>query len=431
MPSAGRAREGAAVGAKAESPAGTAPPLTALLPWSVPAPRPGRSWVLAPEPETLRARWRRLSSAPPEERAALFRPSRSRTVDSAVPQLPGQATPTARLSRDPGPCPEPVRVRHGAFDRQWLLADQRLLDDARPELWRVADDAQVFCTVQPPLPEPEGPAVVFSAELPDGHRAKGRGRVLPLYRRPGGAEPNLAPGLTDCLAERLARPVAAEDVLAWIAAMTAFPGAARDGEQVPVPLTADPACWSEGVALGRRVLWLHTFGLRCADPAADRPPGRPRMPGGRRPFVRQALDGTPDSLRHDPETGALLLGAGRIAPVPEAAWAQHAGGSRVLTDWFAPRGPAPEGTEGLDALRASGWPPERTTELIDLVTVLALLAEIHPAQEKLRATAEAGPQVTAAELRAARVLPAPPAASRPASVLTHLEEGPEGQFTLL
>ena len=37
----------------------------------------------------------------------------------------------------------------------------------------------------------------------------------------------------------------------------------------------------------------------------------------------------------------------------------------------------------------------------------------------------------AAELRAAGILPAPAARRRPASVLAHHEEGPDGQFALL
>ena len=110
------------------------PLLSELMPWSVPGLRVGRGWVRSAHPEVLAARWRRLAEAEPPQRAELFRPSRSRTVDSAVPQLPGQATSTRRLSQEPGTAPEPVRLRHGAFDRQWLLADQRLLDQPRPEL---------------------------------------------------------------------------------------------------------------------------------------------------------------------------------------------------------------------------------------------------------------------------------------------------------
>ncbi|GAB2625839.1 hypothetical protein GCM10027168_66980 [Streptomyces capparidis] len=417
---------------RAEAAFGSAPRLDELMPWSVPGLRTGRDWVAAPSPETLAARWRLLAAADPERRAGLFRPTRARTTDSAVTQLPGRAAPTTRLSREVGPCPEPVRIRHGAFDRLWLLPDQRLLDRARPELWRVADDAQVFAVVQPHTPEAPGPAVTFCAELPDGHRARGAGRVLPAYRLPGGRAANLAPGLTAALSARLGVPVAAEDVLAWVAALTAHPGAVRSGPRVPVPLTASAEVWRRGVALGERVLWLHTFGARRADPGADRPTGRPRMPGGRRPFVRQAVPGSglPGGIGYDAGQEAVLLGEGRVAPVPAAAWEYRAGGGWVLREWFAAR-TRPEAEPGsLEAVHPAAWPREWTTELIDLVTVLALLEELHPEQAGLVRAVAGSPAVTAADLEEAGVLPAPPAAARPASVLSHEEEGPEGQFAL-
>lgn len=40
-------------------------------------------------------------------------------------------------------------------------------------------------------------------------------------------------------------------------------------------------------------------------------------------------------------------------------------------------------------------------------------------------------EITATELRAAGVLPVPERARRPATVLDHPEEGPEGQFALV
>ena len=398
-----------------------APLLSELMPWSVPGLRTGRGWVVSPYPEVLVARWQRLAEAAPERRAALFGPSRSRTVRSSVPQLPGQSASSNRLSREPGPCPEPVQIRHGAFDRLWLLPDQRVLDQARPELWRVADGAQVFATVQPP--GTEGPQVGFSAELPDGHRAKGTGRVHPLYRRPGAREPNVAPGLLRRLGSVLGARVTAEELFAWIAAVTAHEEP-RTGEEVPVPLPGDPAVWAEGVALGRRVLWLQTFGER-GDGAST---GRPRMPGGRRPFVRERVTAPPDELSYDPETGSLLLGDGRLAPVAEAAWQYRAGGGSVLGAWFDRRTPDAEARPGtLEALGLSGWPQQSTADLVDLVTVLTLLTELRPALAAVRR----GPWITAAELAAAGVLPVPARCRRPASVLQHQEEGPEGQFALL
>lgn len=411
------------------------PLLSELMPWSVPGLRTGRDWVRAQDPETLRERWRRLMAASGEERSALFRPSRSRTLRSAVAQLPGRAAATVRLAREQGACPEPEPIRHGAFDRQWLLPDQRLLDAPRPELWRVTDDRQLFVVPQ----EQPGPGVVLSAELPDGHRQRGRGTVLPLYRRPGGQEPNLAPGLTALLSARLGCAVTEEDVAAWTAAVACHPEPPQGDTPgaLPVPLPATAELWHQGTGLGRRVVWLSTFGSRCADPAADRPAGRPRMPGGRRPFVRRPVPDTPAGfpaeITHDEEEQALLLGEGRIAPVPACAWEYRQGGERVLESWFAERTrlPGDAAPGSLEALRPQSWPRAWTTELIDLCTVLALLAELHGDQAALVRRLAAAPRIGRTELRAAGVLPVPGWAARPASVLAHQEEGPEGQFALL
>ncbi|GAB2912367.1 type ISP restriction/modification enzyme [Streptomyces heilongjiangensis] len=389
-----------------------APLLADLMPWSVAPPRLGRAWPAAPDAASLRARWDALTKAEGPDREALFVPTRSRTLTSAVPGLPGRSGGTRRLVRESGPCPEPVRVLAAPFDEQWLLPDHRLIDAARPELWRVADEHQVFVVEQTPAPEPSGPPLLATAVLPlappHGPRA---GRVRPLYRRPDGREPNLAPGLTEFLADRVgADLVDPVDVLGWIL-VTARPGP----RGIEVPLTADPDVWSRGVGLGRRALWL-----------MRRDGDRPKLPGGRRPYVRAPLPARPVELRYDPDEEALLLDEGRVSPVPAESWDFHVGGVRVLDAWFARRTePAEPGT--LEAVRPATWPQTWTSELLELITVLALLAELRPRQAALTVT----DPLTAEDLRTAGVLPVAESARRPASVLDHDEEGPEGQFTLL
>ncbi|MFD8302329.1 type ISP restriction/modification enzyme [Streptomyces sp. NPDC059690] len=378
-----------------------APPLADLMPWSVAPPRLGRGWPVGPDAASLKARWDALLKADGPDREALFEPTRSRTLHSAMGQLPGQSSGTEKLLRASGPCPEPVRVLHAPFDEQWLIPDHRLIDTARPELWRVADEQQVFVVETPS--ETGGSPLTATSRLP----LLRPGRIRPLYRRPGGTEPNLAPGLLDRLGTRLGHAPTPPDTLAWITA-TVRP-------DLTVPLTADPELWSRGVELGRRLLWL-----------MRRDGDRPKLPGGRRPYVRAPLPPRPLTLDYDRDEETLLLDEGRISPVPPEAWDFEAGGVRVLEHWFTARtAPAEPGT--LAAIRPATWPQTWTSELLELITVLALLAELRPQQQELTVT----DPITAADLRKAGVLPVPEAARRPASVLDHHEEGPEGQFTLI
>ncbi|WP_302852228.1 type ISP restriction/modification enzyme, partial [Streptomyces sp. TRM64462] len=183
--------------------------------------------------------------------------------------------------------------------------------------------------------------------------------------------------------------------------------------------------------LGRRMTDVQLRGAQGRD--------RPRLPGGRRPYVRAALPPHPGTLTYDADDEALHVGAGRIAPVPAEAWEFHVSGVRVLPLWFERRTPAAPSEPGtLDAIRPSAWPQEWTSELLELITVLALLGGLESERTALaERTAPAGapsadvPHLTRTGLRTAGVLPAPPVSRRPASVLDHHEEGPEGQFALL
>ncbi|MEU5402486.1 type ISP restriction/modification enzyme [Streptomyces sp. NPDC005963] len=388
------------------------PMLDDLMPWGVRPLRTGRSWVLAPDPGILKARWDRLVATRGAERDALFGCTRSRDPRTAVGQLPGQRTATGRFVHEDGRCPEPVRVLHGPFDQQWLIPDHRLIDSARPELWRVADEHQIFLVEQPAGPT-ASPAVLVSGLLPDGHAHTGRaGRIRPLYRRPGGAEPNLAPGLLQTLGRRYGHPVAAEDMLAWVTATSE-----HSPTGCTVPLPADPALWSLGTGIGHRLLEIQLRGAHGR--------WRPRLPGGRRPYVRAALPPWPDALSYDGAQETLGIGTGRISPVPIGAREFPHGGVRVLDVWFDSRtAPAEAGT--LDALRPTVWPQEWTSELLELITVLSLLDDAGEERNALL-----GALADADLIEVPEVLPVPAEARRPASVLDHCEEGPEGQFALL
>jgi hypothetical protein len=132
------------------------------------------------------------------------------------------------------------------------------------------------------------------------------------------------------------------------------------------------------------------------------------------------------NLHYDRDEETLHVDDGRVSPVPPEAWDFESAGVRVLEQWFANRTTEPEpGT--LAAIRPATWPQTWTSELLELITVLALLAELRPQQEELTVTSP----ITATELREAGVFPVPESARRPASVLDHHEEGPEGQLALI
>ncbi|MGW5125168.1 type ISP restriction/modification enzyme [Streptomyces sp. NPDC004069] len=381
-------------------------PLADLMPWSVAPPRLGRGWPVAPDADCLRARWEALLKADGPDREALFEPTRSRTPYTAVGQLPGRTGGTGRLIRASGPCPEPVRVLVAPFDEQWLIPDHRLIDAARPELWRVADARQVFVAETAAAPGTTEPLLLATSLLP----LLRPGRIRPLYRRPGGAEPNLAPGLLEHLATCLGHSPTPLDVLAWTLA------AIRSGPGGPVvPLTEDAGLWVAGVEWGRRALRL-----------MRRDGERPKLPGGRRPYVRAPLPARPLTVHYDRAKETLHLDEGRISPVPSEAWDFAIGPVRVLEQWFAARA-TEAGAGTLAAIRPAAWTQAWTSELLELITALALLAELRPKRDELAIHAT----ITPAGLRKAGVLPVPDAARRPASVLDHHEEGPEGQFTLI
>ncbi|MBB4934738.1 hypothetical protein F4561_005632 [Lipingzhangella halophila] len=399
------------------------PALGDLLPWRQSGVAPNRTWVYAPTHETLMARWNRLSSADPASKDHLFKATTDRDTST---QLSGLA-PIHRERQ----APDSVSVLFRSFDRQQLIHDPRFVDRPRPALWDVRGERQVFVVEQHANAISSGPALHFSALVPDVDCFKGRGgRVLPLYRDPDHLAPNLAPGLLATLRDRIGAPVTAGDLLAYIAALVAHPGYTRKfSEQlrvpgVRVPLTSDANLWRSAAELGREIVWLHTFGERFSDPAAGRPPGPPRLPPARRPQVHVEIPDSPtrlpDHITHDIDHGnagqRLYVGHGIIDPVSPQVWAYDIGGMRVVRKWFTARQATPRHkrrSSPLDDIRHDRWTPQFTDELIELLTVLTRLIDHEPSQARLLQDVCAGPQITVADLEEHGVLPPDPGCRKP------------------
>lgn len=390
---------------------------------------PGRTWVIAPDAESLVRRWKALQAAKPEDKERLFHPHMlggklgdKHVTKVAEKPLAGMAPRLGSVAADSAEAQVPVRYGCRSFDRQWILPDSRLINRPNPTLWLWRSDRQTFLTVPQDKSPTAGPALTFSSAIPDLHHYNGRGgRTVPLWADAQATVPNLRTSVLSQLQFRLCRAVCAEDLFAYIAAIAAHPGytqrfatdLATPG--LRIPLTADAALFAEAVALGRRTIWLHTFGERFADAAQQRPAGSPRMPDGLRPQVPaggaipNAPEDMPDTLTYDPVQQRLSVGKGHIAPVSPAVWAYEVSGKQVLVQWFSYRRKNRERPQigdrrppsPLGDIQPDHWLPEYTTELLNVLNVLGLLVALEPQADDLLARICAGPLITHAMLEAA------------------------------
>jgi hypothetical protein len=416
----------------------TFPRLDDLMPWQHSGVKPNRAWVYAPDPETLQRRWNMLLAAPTQRKDALLKKSRERdsgsrpTGDKAVP-----GNPVPLFLQDPGtPRIEPVAFR--SFDRQFLILDRRVVDYPRSELWAVSQPPQVFITTSHDQQITGGPALTFTADVPDMHHFDGRGgHVIPLYRDPTTRTPNIAPYLTGYLADQLGTEVTAADLLAYIAATCAHPGYTRRFHadlRVPgvrVPLTARSALWHDAVSLGREILQAHTYGRALHDFSSGLPPTPPRLPRGQRPEVMATPTCLPDSVSYDAVTCELRFGDGRIAQVPAEVAGYSVGDMNIIGKWFEYRqekaryaGPssAPDVARSpLDNVRATDWGARFADDLIDLMHVIGTLVRLESAQSALLSAIFEAPLITVRDLETRGVFPALAQFRRPPGVPTGAE----------
>ncbi|AXG78666.1 type ISP restriction/modification enzyme [Streptomyces paludis] len=401
------------------------PALDELFPWSSLGMTSNRAWVTSPSDETLRRRWTTLvRESDPERKGVLFKETDGRTLDSRKEPLPGRKAHARPIGHETSVRPELVRTALRSFDRQWLVADNRVLDRPRADLWRSAQDGQLFLNQQSSHAICSGPAVVATHLLPETDHFNGRGgRIMPVLHPDG--SPNTPAGLLSQLARALgAERVTAPELAAYtvaVAGHSAF--TERFAEElltpgVRLPLTRDPALWDRAVALGREVLWASTYGERCADQDAGRPAARVDFPVGDERQVRYLTPiGTavPDALRYNSTAQTLYVGEGTFAPVPEAVWEYDVGGMRIVNKWFGYRKahPSSKKTSPLDKIHVESWPGEWTRELIELLSVLRRLTDLAPPQNDLLTAVLAAPVLTHADLTAAGVLPVTAASRKP------------------
>lgn len=373
---------------------------------------PGRTWVIAPDAESLERRWDVLVSASANDKEGMFHPHLrngkmgDKHSQKLVPTPLAGFPPNVRaVANEFGASLKPVRYAFRTLDHQWIIPDSRLINQPNPKLWELRSERQVFLTAFTEESPSGGPALTVTGLIPDLHHYKGSfgGRVFPLWADSKGEISNVRTRLLEMLSKTYGVAVEAEDVVAYIAALTAHPAYVerfRGELSTPglrIPLTADGALFAEAAGVGRRAIWLHCFGERMADAKQDRPSGPPRLPIEQRPHIPKdaAIPSDtadmPDSMAHDPATLRLSIGKGWVEGVPQAVWDYAVSGKQILPQWFSyrrktrdrpimgdRRKPSP-----LSSIQPDAWPAQYTSELLNLLNVIGYLVQLEPIQEDI------------------------------------------------
>jgi hypothetical protein len=396
---------------------------------------PGRTWVIAPDSTSLIQRWEKLTSPLTKEKAHLFHPHLrnglpgDKHVNRIVSQpLPGQAPRPKTVADETGECVPPIPYAFRSFDRQFIIPDNRLINQPNPDLWRTRSNHQIYITAPSDRTPSSGPALTITGLIPDLHHYNGRGgRTFPLWSSSTELTCNISPRLVAAVAASLGARLSGEDLFAYVAGVAAnssFTARFQKDLSTPglrIPITCDSDLFHKAATVGRQVIWLHTFGERMVDPLSGRPAHPPRLPTGRAPRI--SVDGAvptdtesmPDKIDYDACKQRLLVGRGYIENVEPSVWAYEVSGKHVLTQWFnnrrkdrgkpiigERRKPSP-----LGEIQPRHWLPEYTTELLNLLNLLGLLVDLEPVQARLLEAICSGPTISVQDLQHAGVLGMP------------------------
>jgi Type ISP C-terminal specificity domain/N-6 DNA Methylase len=397
---------------------------------------PGRTWIIAPDVESLERRWQKLIQAGEGEKEVFFHPHLrngkpgDKHSKRVVPNsLPGYELRPLSIADEHGPSIQPTPYGFRSFDRQWIIPDNRLINQPNRELWEIRSDQQIYLTAFTEESPTNGPAITFTNLIPDLHHYKGSfgGRVFPLWKNASASEANIPPNLLAFLTAKYGHPVAPADLLAYIAAVTANPAYTvrfQDDLSTPglrIPITSEWNIFAEAAEVGRTVLWLHTSGERMVDPEKGRPAQPPRMAAGKNPqipaagAISQEPAHMPDSINYDAAQRRLLVGTGYVENVDPGMWNYEVSGKQILLQWFSyrkadrerpiigdRRPPSP-----LGDIQPNHWLAEYTTDLINLLNVLGCLTALEPTQAELLDAICLGPMISDDELRNGGALEVP------------------------
>ena len=363
----------------------TFPLLTDLFPWQENGVQFKRSWPIGESKDLLCKRWQTLLSVLPDQRGKLLRETEARIASKNVSNFDDKVLPAiSKLDNNAEPFAL-ARYAYRSFDRQWVLLDARLTDRPRPDLMRAHSDRQLYLTSMLTSILGEGPTAIATALIPDLHYFCGRGAkdVIPLWQDAHFAIPNLTQGVLEKLQSEYGKPVSPEEFFAYTYAVLFTPRYVQrfwDELSMPgvrLPITKDSALFFKTVELGKRLIWLHTYGERFV-PKKEK---QGRVPQGKarcQTATPQAKEKYPETYRYDETKKILYVGEGVFTNVRPEVWEFSVSGLHVVKSWLGYRMKERAGKKSspLDEIRPETWTFDN--ELLDLLWVLDNTVDLLP-----------------------------------------------------
>lgn len=363
------------------------PKVTEIFPWQHSGVQLKRTWPIGETRNLLINRWEQLKSS--DNVDLHFKETDDRKINKSYRHLMNSEllTPPISTIEPEDLSPELARYGHRSLDRQWIIADSRVGDRMRPELWRSHGPQQVYIVGLLTEVVGVGPAAIATADIPDLHYFSGRGgkNVIPLWRDIPCTLPNITLGLLTYLSETYGIDISAEQLFAYAYGILAQPAYVErfwDALELPpprLPLTKNKELFLQIADHGSELLHLHTYGRRFSrSDTGYIESGSARCMKGISP------DGF-EKFSHDSETKVLRVGDGEFSPVTPEVWEYSVSGLQVVKSWLGYRKRKRSGRKSspLDDIRPKRWESKMTEELLELLWVLEGTLDLQPEGERL------------------------------------------------
>jgi len=282
--------------------------------------------------------------------------------------------------------PSPSKIAYRSFDRHYAIIDNRLGDYLRPTLQSAHGEKQIYLTSLLTNILGEGPSAVATFLLPDLDHFRGSfgaKHVIPLWRDVEAKDANITRELLKKLQIVFGIQIKPKDLFAYCYALLSTPQYAQkfwDELTIPgprIPITKDKDLFEQSAALGRKLLWLHTYGERFVPEghkAGKLPAGQARCKVG----TPSTPEEYPDDFSYSYSERELYVGKGVFENVRPEVWEFSVSGFEVVKSWlgYRMRNRSGRSSSPLDDIRPRNW--EFDEELLDLLWVLDHTIDLLP-----------------------------------------------------